>query len=99
MTHITKFKPRAYYLAANFFVTFLDVKLNFCLNHRTPSHLTSMEGTREKTQCLELSICSLYLDGRISLEQCNLQSMVRDTSIAEQELVEFLALPHACRTG
>ena len=61
MTHITKFKPHAYYLAANFFFTLLDVKLNFCLNHRTPSHLTSMEGTREKTQCLELSICSLYL--------------------------------------
>ena len=63
MTHITKFKPHAYYLAANFFVTLLDLKLNFCLNHRTPSHLTSNEGNTRKTPVplLELSICSLYL--------------------------------------
>ena len=98
-----------------FFVTLLDVKLNFCLNHRTPSHLSSMEGTRERPRCLCLnSVYALsispsisirdphffHLDGWISLEQCNLQLIVRDTNEhSEQEPVQFLALQRACRTG
>jgi len=79
MTHITKFKPHAYYLAANFFVTLLDVKLNFCLNHRTPSHLTSMEGTREKTRMPLLEL-ALSISPPISLRDLCTSSISMDGS-------------------
>ena len=41
------------------------VNLNFCLNRRTPSHITSMEGTREKTPMPLLEL-TLYLSSYFS---------------------------------
>ena len=63
MTHITKFKPHAYYLAANFFChpSGCEAKLLPESSHTKSSKQHGGNTRKTPVPLLELSICSLYL--------------------------------------